>query len=154
MMIAGFSDKAGRRPAYIICFTIYMITSPTLALQDNYVALLVLRMLQSARSSGTGALVQGFVGDCALSAKQGKYVAYASVGSILGPSLSRLLLRRLLGDRTFLCRGFLLQLSLSLFGLHTHRSRRSGRDTYDEYSSRRLGFPVRKNKFTDHLIPA
>ncbi|OCK72898.1 MFS general substrate transporter, partial [Lepidopterella palustris CBS 459.81] len=48
MMIAGFSDKAGRRPAYIICFTIYMIANLALALQDNHVALLVLRMLQSA----------------------------------------------------------------------------------------------------------
>jgi hypothetical protein len=27
MMIAGFSDTAGRRPAYILCFTIYMISN-------------------------------------------------------------------------------------------------------------------------------
>lgn len=91
MMIAGFSDKAGRRPAYIICFTIYMSANLALALQDNYVALLVLRMLQSAGSSGTVALAQGLVGDCVLSAERGKYVAYASVGSILGPSVSPIL---------------------------------------------------------------
>ncbi|KAF2487046.1 major facilitator superfamily domain-containing protein [Neohortaea acidophila] len=88
MMIAGFSDKAGRRPAYFICFTIYIIANLALALQNNYVALLVLRMLQSAGSSGTVALAQGLVGDCIVSSERGKYVAYASIGSLLGPSIS------------------------------------------------------------------
>lgn len=63
MMIAGFSDKAGRRPAYFICFTIYIIANLALALQDNYVALLILRMLQAAGSSGTVSLANGMVGD-------------------------------------------------------------------------------------------
>ena len=80
MMIAGFSDKAGRRPAYFICFVIYIIANLALALQNNYVALLVLRMLQSGGSSGTIALAQGMVGDCIVSADRGKYVAYACVG--------------------------------------------------------------------------
>ncbi len=64
MMIAGFSDKAGRRPAYFICFTIYIIANLALALQNNYIALLLLRMLQSGGSSGTVALANGVVGDC------------------------------------------------------------------------------------------
>ena len=88
MMIAGFSDKAGRRPAYILCFTIYIIANLALSLQNSYVALLVLRMLQSAGSSGTIALAQGLVGDCIVSAERGQYVAWASLGSILGPTLS------------------------------------------------------------------
>lgn len=88
MMIAGFSDTAGRRPAYFICFSIYIVANLGLALQNDYVALLILRMLQSAGSSGTIALVQGIVGDCIVSADRGKYVAYASLGSILGPTVS------------------------------------------------------------------
>lgn len=88
MMIAGFSDKAGRRPAYILCFTIYIIANLALGLQNSYVALLILRMLQSAGSSGTIALANGLVGDCITSAERGQYIAWASLGSILGPTLS------------------------------------------------------------------
>lgn len=88
MMIAGFSDTAGRRPAYILCFTIYLIANLALGLQDNYVALLVLRMVQSAGSSGTVALANGLVGDTVTSSERGKYIAFASLGSVLGPTLS------------------------------------------------------------------
>ena len=88
MMIAGFSDKAGRRPAYFICFIIYIIANLALALQNSYVALLILRMVQSSGSSGTVALAQGLVGDCIVSSERGSYVAYASLGTLLGPSLS------------------------------------------------------------------
>lgn len=88
MMIAGFSDKAGRRPAYFICFIIYIVANLALAFQNNYVALLVLRMLQAAGSSGTIALANGVVGDTVTSSERGQYIAYASLGSILGPSLS------------------------------------------------------------------
>ncbi len=91
MMIAGFSDKAGRRPAYAICFAIYIVANLALALQNSYVALLILRMLQSAGSSGTIALAQGLVGDCIVSADRGQYIAWASVGSLLGPTISPLL---------------------------------------------------------------
>ncbi|KAK1068804.1 hypothetical protein LTR33_011055 [Friedmanniomyces endolithicus] len=91
MMIAGFSDKAGRRPAYLICLTIYIIANLALALQDSYIALLLLRMLQSAGSSGTVALAQGLVGDCITSSERGQYVAWASAGTILGPTLSPIL---------------------------------------------------------------
>jgi len=90
MMIAGFSDKAGRRPAYFICFATYVVANLALALQDNYIALLILRMVQSAGSSGTVALAQGLVGDCIVSSERGKYVAYASIGSLLGPTISPL----------------------------------------------------------------
>lgn len=91
MMIAGFSDHAGRRPAYMICFTIYMVANLGLGLQNSYVALLVLRMLQSGGSSGTIALAQGVVGDIITSAERGQYVAFASISSILGPTLSPIL---------------------------------------------------------------
>lgn len=88
MLIAGFSDTSGRRPAYIICFTIYVAANLGLALQNSYAALLVLRCLQSAGSSGTIALANGVVGDMITSAERGSYIAFASIGSMLGPSLS------------------------------------------------------------------
>jgi multidrug resistance protein len=88
MMIAGFSDTAGRRPAYILCFTIYMVSNLALGLQNNYVALLVLRLTQSAGSSGTVALASGLVGDLITSSERGQYIAFSSLGSVLGPTLS------------------------------------------------------------------
>ncbi|KAH8705878.1 major facilitator superfamily domain-containing protein [Talaromyces proteolyticus] len=88
MLIAGFSDKAGRRPAYIICFTIYLAANLGLSLQNSYAALMVLRCLQSAGSSGTVALANGLVGDMISASERGAYIAFASVGSMLGPSLS------------------------------------------------------------------
>ena len=91
MFIAGFSDGAGRRPAYMICFTIYLAANLGLGLQNSYPALLVLRCLQSAGSSGTVALANGLVGDMITSSERGKYIAFASLGSMLGPSLSPVL---------------------------------------------------------------
>ncbi|KAK1054119.1 hypothetical protein LTR74_016074 [Friedmanniomyces endolithicus] len=94
MMIAGFSDKAGRRPAYLICFTIYIIANLALALQDSYIALLLLRMLQSAGSSGTVALAQGLVGDCITSSERGQADAFAYTWRFAQP-----ILRMALHDR-------------------------------------------------------
>ena len=84
-MIAGFSDTAGRRPAYIICFTLYIAANIGLCLQSNYAALMVLRCLQSAGSSGTVALAQGVVADIVTSAERGTYVGLTSVASIVAP---------------------------------------------------------------------
>ncbi|GLA31660.1 hypothetical protein AnigIFM63326_010340 [Aspergillus niger] len=88
MLIAGFSDTAGRRPAYIICFTVYIAANLGLGIQNDYGSLLGLRCLQSAGSSGTVALANGLVGDLVTSAERGTYIAFASLGSMLGPSLS------------------------------------------------------------------
>jgi multidrug resistance protein len=87
-MIAGFSDHSGRRPAYVICFVLYIAANIGLALQNNYAALLILRCFQSAGSSGTVALCQGVVADIATSAERGNYVAYSSVSTVLRPTLS------------------------------------------------------------------
>lgn len=91
MLTAGFSDGAGRRPAYIACFLVYLAANLGLALQNDYAALMVLRCLQSAGSSGTIALANGVVGDIATSAERGSFIAFASVSSILGPTLSPIL---------------------------------------------------------------
>ena len=90
-MTAGFSDGAGRRPAYIFCFIIYIAANIGLALQRNYAALLVLRCLQSAGSSGTVALCNGVVADLVTSAERGIYIGYTSVTSIVGPIIGPIL---------------------------------------------------------------
>lgn len=89
--IGGFSDNAGRRPAYMICFIIYIAADIALAIQNNYVALLILRMVQSAGSSGTVALANAVVADVATSAERGIYVGITSMAGILAPSLGPIL---------------------------------------------------------------
>jgi MFS family permease len=91
MLTAGFSDSAGRRPAYVLCFSLYLVANLGLALQNSYPALMVLRCLQSAGSSGTIALANGVVGDIVTSAERGQYIAFTSISSVLGPTLSPVL---------------------------------------------------------------
>ena len=91
MVIAGFSDNAGRRPAYIGCFALFMGANTALTLQSKYLALLILRCFQNAGSSAMVALCQGVVADVATAADRGSYVAYASVSTILGPTVSPIL---------------------------------------------------------------
>ncbi|KAI2787558.1 hypothetical protein POX_f07929 [Penicillium oxalicum] len=87
MFIGDFADKAGRRPAYLVCFTIYIAANVGLALQNNYAALFVLRCLQSAGSSTTIALSSGVVSDVATAAERGSYMGFVTAGSLLGPSV-------------------------------------------------------------------
>ncbi|KAJ6099908.1 hypothetical protein N7467_001443 [Penicillium canescens] len=87
MFIGDFADKAGRRPAYIVCFTIYIAANIGLALQSNYAALFVLRCLQSAGSSTTIALSSGVVSDVATASQRGSYMGFVTAGSLMGPSV-------------------------------------------------------------------
>ncbi|KAK8859127.1 major facilitator superfamily domain-containing protein [Apiospora arundinis] len=84
---AAFSDRYGRRPAYIICFVINFGANLGLALQNSYTPLMVLRCLQSSGSSGTVALAQAVLDDVTTSEQRGKYMAYLSIGFIMGPAL-------------------------------------------------------------------
>ncbi|KAL1969199.1 hypothetical protein VTN77DRAFT_453 [Rasamsonia byssochlamydoides] len=85
--IGQFSDNAGRRPAYMICFIIYIAANIGLAVQNSYPALMVLRCLQSAGSSGTISLANAVVADIVTSSERGIYVAYTSVAPQVGPAL-------------------------------------------------------------------
>jgi MFS family permease len=76
---------------YIFCFIVFSGANIGLALQNDYTALLILRMLQSAGSSGTVALANGVVGDIVTSAERGSYVAFASLGGLFGPMISPIL---------------------------------------------------------------
>jgi MFS family permease len=90
-MIASISDNGGRRLSFVICFMIYIVANIGLALQTNYAALLVLRCVQAAGSSGSIALSIAVVADIATSAERGTYMGYATAGILIGPAFGPVL---------------------------------------------------------------
>lgn len=82
-MIGDLSDMAGRRPAFIICFVIYIGANIGLALCQNYASLFVLRCLQSSGSSGTISLGTGVVADIATSSERGASMGWVTAGPMI-----------------------------------------------------------------------
>lgn len=80
------SDTSGRRLSFIICFVIFAIGNIGLALQTNYVALLILRMVQAVGGTAAIALSFAVVADISTSAERGKYMGYAGAGLLVGPA--------------------------------------------------------------------
>ncbi|KAI0156466.1 putative major facilitator superfamily transporter [Xylariaceae sp. FL1272] len=93
------ADQIGRRPVYLIVLTLYLASCIGLALQRSYVALLLLRMLQSAGSSGTIALGVMVVADIAPPHSRGAYMGAMLTGPNTGPSLGPVV-GGLLADKT------------------------------------------------------
>ncbi|KAK5232340.1 hypothetical protein LTR47_006553 [Exophiala xenobiotica] len=85
--VGDFADAAGRRPAYAICFVVYIVANIGLALQNSYAALFVLRCVQSTGSSATIAMCSAVVSDVATAAERGKYMGFTLAGSLLGPAI-------------------------------------------------------------------
>ncbi|GAB1318588.1 Quinidine resistance 1 [Madurella fahalii] len=90
-LVGDLADMAGRRPGFIVAFTVYIFANLGLALQGNYAALLVLRMAQSAGSSGTLSLCFAVVADVVVSAERGTYMGIISAAINAGPALSPVL---------------------------------------------------------------
>ncbi|KAJ5101681.1 hypothetical protein NUU61_003903 [Penicillium alfredii] len=98
-----FADTGGRRPAYILAFTIYTAANIGLALQDSFAALLVLRCIQSAGSSGTVSFGYGVIADIATPAERGQYIGPMAAGIMVAPAMGPVvggLLARFLGWRS------------------------------------------------------
>lgn len=91
MLTGSLADQAGRRPAYILCFVIYIFGNIALALQHSFIALLALRAVQSCGSSGTVALASAVAADIITSAERGMYMGFTSLGNILAPSIGPIL---------------------------------------------------------------
>ncbi|KUI54971.1 Quinidine resistance protein 2 [Cytospora mali] len=91
MFIGGFADTAGRRPAYVICFVIYIGANIGVALCQTYGQLMVLRCLQSAGSASTVALCQAVVADTITSGERGQYIGITVLPIVLAPSLGPVL---------------------------------------------------------------
>lgn len=89
--IGDIADTMGRRPAYAICFVVYIAANIGLALQNSYAALFILRCVQSSGSSGTIAMASGVVADIATAAERGAFMGYTLAGSLLGPAIGPVL---------------------------------------------------------------
>lgn len=101
--VGDLADMAGRRPAYIITFIVYIGANIGLALQNSYAALFLLRCLQSTGSSGAIALGYGVVADISTSSERGKYMGVVGAGITMGPALAPViggLLAQFLGWRS------------------------------------------------------
>ncbi|EED24402.1 MFS transporter, putative [Talaromyces stipitatus ATCC 10500] len=115
-----FSDASGRRPAYILAFIIYTAANIGLALQNSYAALLVLRCLQSAGSSGTVSFGYGVIADITTTAERGKFLGPMAAGAMVGPALGPViggLLAQYLGWRSVFW--FLVIISGSYLAVYT-----------------------------------
>lgn len=102
-VVGDLADMAGRRPAYILAFIVYIGANIGLALQNSYAALFLLRCLQSTGSSGAIALGYGVVADISTSSERGTYMGVVSAGITMGPALAPViggLLAQLLGWRS------------------------------------------------------
>ena len=97
-VLGDLSENIGRRPVYLLIFVIYCTASIGLAFQRNYGALLVLRMIQSAGSSGTIGLAYGVIGDIAAPHERGAYVGVSHIGFNSAPALGPVI-GGLLADR-------------------------------------------------------
>lgn len=87
MLIGSLADSGGRRPAYIVCFCVYVTACIGLALVPSYGGVLALRCLQSAGSSPLPALSNAVISDVATSAERGSYAAFTALPAVFGPAL-------------------------------------------------------------------
>ncbi|KAJ5823204.1 Major facilitator superfamily domain general substrate transporter [Penicillium robsamsonii] len=103
MFIGDFADRTGRRPAYIICFIIYIASNIGLALQDSYTALIILRCLQSSGISSSVALSAATVADISTKQERGSMMGFVMAGNFMGPAIGPIiggLLAQYLGWRS------------------------------------------------------
>ncbi|KAH9893766.1 major facilitator superfamily domain-containing protein [Xylariomycetidae sp. FL2044] len=95
MIVAGLApafmgdmaDQSGRRPVYILMFALMLGANIGMAVQTSYPALLVLRMLQSAGSSGTYGAAYGVIADIAQVSERGSYVGTLILCTTTAPTL-------------------------------------------------------------------
>ncbi|KAL8796010.1 MAG: hypothetical protein Q9195_001586 [Heterodermia aff. obscurata] len=90
LFFATLSDTFGRRPIFLVTLLIYLFANLGLALQQHsYVALLILRALQSFGASAAFAVSYGVVADVCVPSDRGNMVgpisAAQSLGLCIGP---------------------------------------------------------------------
>ncbi|KJK75173.1 hypothetical protein H634G_09519 [Metarhizium anisopliae BRIP 53293] len=90
-LMGSAADSFGRRPIYALALSVYLVANLGLALQDTYVGLLFLRMLQSAGSSGTISLGYGVLSDITTRAERGSYVGIFLIGPNVAPPVGPVL---------------------------------------------------------------
>lgn len=91
LFFGDLSDQIGRRPVYILSFTIFIAANIGLALQHNYAALMVLRALQSSGSSATVAIGNAVIADVTTRAERGGYITAVQASVVFAPALAPVL---------------------------------------------------------------
>ncbi|CAI6336636.1 unnamed protein product [Periconia digitata] len=94
-VIGDMADTSGRRVAYLTTVGIYCAANVGLAVQNNWTALFLLRMLQSAGGAATIAMGYGVVSDIATPSERGGFVGQLLLGpnfaTAIGPLLGGVL---------------------------------------------------------------
>ncbi|KAL4980981.1 citrate synthase-like protein [Aspergillus desertorum] len=90
-LTATLSDTSGRKPAYAVCFTIYIASNILLSQCTSYTSLSILRAAQSTGISGTVALSAAVAADIIDPHERGVYMGLTSLGNIIAPSLGPVL---------------------------------------------------------------
>ncbi|KAB5582349.1 major facilitator superfamily domain-containing protein [Coniochaeta sp. 2T2.1] len=96
-IMGSMADQSGRRPIYMLMFALFIGANVGIALQTSFPALLVLRMLQSAGSSGLIAVAYGVIADVTTRSERGGYcgmfdllIQFAlSIGPVIGGSITQ-----------------------------------------------------------------
>lgn len=90
MLWGPLSDRHGRRPVFLLCLAILVLSSIGLALcpTDSFWLLLLLRCFQSGGSASTIALGAGVIGDIATSSERGGYFGMFNLGPMLAPCIA------------------------------------------------------------------
>ncbi|KAH7357456.1 major facilitator superfamily domain-containing protein [Pyrenochaeta sp. MPI-SDFR-AT-0127] len=83
-ILGDLADTIGRRPVYLVMLGVYLCANVGLAVQRNWAALFVLRMVQSFGSAATIAVGYGIVADIATPAERGEFVS----SMVLGPNIA------------------------------------------------------------------
>ena len=98
-ILGDLADRMGRRPISIIAMLLFFCANLGLAIQNHYVALVVLRCLQSAGASSTIALAYGIISDISTPAERGSYMGilmgFTNVAPCLGPVLGGVIAEKL-----------------------------------------------------------
>ncbi|KAK1753135.1 quinidine resistance protein 2 [Echria macrotheca] len=88
LFLGDLSDQLGRRPVYLLSFTIFLGANIGLALQDDYAALMVLRALQSTGCSATVAIGSAVMADFTTAADRGGYITAVQSSTMFAPALA------------------------------------------------------------------
>ncbi|KDN49060.1 hypothetical protein RSAG8_02413, partial [Rhizoctonia solani AG-8 WAC10335] len=87
MLWGGLADRFGRRPVYLTCLSLLLLSSIGLALvpTNAYWLLMVLRCFQAAGAASMIALGAGVISDIATPAERGGFMGLFALGPMIGP---------------------------------------------------------------------
>jgi multidrug resistance protein len=90
MFVTNFAERAGYRPANIVCLAIYVVANIGLAVQNSYASFLVLRCIQSF-GSAVIALRNAVIASIIPPAERGSATAIVGIGMMIGPAFGPLI---------------------------------------------------------------